>query len=136
MITRKYFPDISEMTCRNIWKRNISSCLLMVKTLFIWFLCLYSWFLDSVALTNNIYLSIFALNLSCILTMRDVQSSAADLGFCFRGCAEWNLAFGKYSEPPTGLGHSARSQRIQSYLQLKTSLKWQCQRQLASARFD
>ena len=49
--------------------------------------------------------------------------TAADLGFNFRGCA--NLAFGGYSNPP--------SQRIQSYLQPKSSLKGQCQRQLASA---
>ena len=34
-----------------------------------------------------------------------------------------------------GLGRSPRRQRIQSYLQPKTSLKWQCQKQLASARF-
>ena len=34
-----------------------------------------------------------------------------------------------------GLGRSHRNQRVQTYLQPKTSLKWQCQRQLASARF-
>ena len=33
------------------------------------------------------------------------------------------------------LGRSPRSQGVQTYLQPKTSLKWQCQRQLASARF-
>ena len=33
-----------------------------------------------------------------------------------------------------GLGRSTRSQRIQSYLQPKTSLKWQSQTQLARAR--
>ena len=31
--------------------------------------------------------------------------------------------------------YRCEGQRIQSYLQPKTSLKWQCQRQLASARF-
>ena len=33
------------------------SYVLIVGTLFIWFLCLYSWFLDRVALMNNIYFS-------------------------------------------------------------------------------
>ena len=28
--------------------------------------------------------------------------TAADLGFNFRGCAKWNLTFGKHSEPPKG----------------------------------
>ena len=35
----------------------MSSCLMMVRTLFAWFLRLYSWFLDRAALMNNIYLS-------------------------------------------------------------------------------
>ena len=37
--------------------------------------------------------------------------------------------------PQGGLGRSPRNQPIQSYLKPKTSLKWQCQRQLATARF-
>ena len=36
--------------------------------------------------------------------------------------------------PQGGVG-SPRSQHIQNYLQPKTNLKWQYQRQLASARF-
>ena len=40
-----------------------------------------------------------------------------------------------FSAPERGLGHRPRSQRIQRYLPPKTRLKWQCQRQLASAHF-
>ena len=40
-----------------------------------------------------------------------------------------------FCAPREGLGLSPRSQRIQRNLQPKTSLKWQCQRRLASAYF-
>ena len=48
------------MTCQNIWKITLAiwSCLMSVEILFICFSSLYSWFLDRVALMNNIYLLI------------------------------------------------------------------------------
>ena len=59
----------------------------------------------------------------------------ADLGYNFRGAQNVTRGLGGILSPQGGLGHSPRSQHIQSYLQPKSSLKWQCQRQLAGARF-
>ena len=46
--------------------------------------------------------------------------SAADLGFNFRGCAKWNLGFGKHSEPPKGvLGAALEANTFRAICSLK-----------------
>ena len=66
--------------------------------------------------------------------------SGADIGFSGVRKIE-GIFFRGHSEPPPAPplqvtpGCSPRSQRIQSYLQPKISLKWQCQRKLASECF-
>ena len=52
------------------------------------------------------------------------------LGGAQKGTWVWEA----FLVPQGSLGRSPRSQHIQIYLHPKTSLKWQCQRQLAGAR--
>ena len=48
--------DISKWHGEIIGKELYAVLLVDGTILFIWFLCLYSWFLDRVAIMNNIYL--------------------------------------------------------------------------------
>ena len=49
-----------------------------------------------------------------------LSSSAADLGFNFRGCAKWNLRFEGHSEPPKGvLGAATEANAFRAICSLK-----------------
>ena len=66
---------------------------------------------------QTFFLGITTLFLLSLLLRR---STAADLGFNFRGCAKWNLGFGGHSEPPKGvLGAATEANAFRAICSLK-----------------